>query len=342
MVKKAELYVPAEWDKHEACWMAWPTHSSAWGGHLLRAQRQFVAFCKALAESKDAERIELLVANDDAEAQAKKALGEFDGQIHYRKVPYGDIWLRDTGPIFARSGSGLKAVQFTFNGWGGRYVYDNDESVGAAIAKARRLKAKTHELVLEGGALETNGAGTCITTRSVVLNDNRNPEMEEEHFEKILASTLGIRKVIWLDWGLMGDHTDGHVDNLARFVAPEVVMHMQATTADDANQATLSRIRGVLAESTDADGKPFKLVSIPSPGRITSSEGKVMAASYLNFYIANGAVIVPAFGSRMDRLARDAIAAQFPKRQVVSLDARGLLEGGGTFHCMTLQEPQVG
>jgi agmatine deiminase len=331
----------AEWERNAACLSAWPAHAYAWGEFLEPAQREFAAFCQALLADEGAERLELLVPDAPAEAEARAALGELGKAVRYVRMPYGDVWLRDTAPVFVRSATGLACVRFGFNGWGGKYRYLGDAELGARLAQALELPSFAFGAVLEGGALELDGEGTCLTTESCLLNYNRGYGLKREQLEAVLRDALAVDSVLWLREGLAGDHTDGHIDNLARFVAPGVVMHMRAERSDDPNRETLAAIETELAGFTDAAGRALQLLSVPSPGLITDAAGEPMAASYLNFYLGNRAVIVPAFGSDRDEPARAAIAAAFPGRRTVSSGARAILEGGGgTFHCMTRQRPE--
>jgi agmatine deiminase len=330
-----------EWARNAACWSAWPASKQAWGDHLERAQREFVAFCNVLLEHEDAERLELLVPDAEGEATARAALHAHGSRVRYRRLPYGDVWLRDTAPWFVCGKGALGCVRFGFNGWGAKYSYPGDAELGARLCEERGLACFAFDTILEGGALELDGEGTCLTTESCVLNQNRGDRLEHCAIEALLRDALAVDKVLWLRAGLAGDHTDGHIDNLARFVAPGVVMHMRALSSDDPNRETLATIEADLGRFTDAAGRRLRLLPVASPGRILDAAGAPIAASYLNFYIGNRVVVVPGFGSAYDERAREAIAAAFPDRRVVLSPARAILEGGGgTFHCMTRQEPE--
>jgi agmatine deiminase len=307
---------------------------------LRAAQREFVAFCQNLLAAEGAEPLELLVADAAAESAARAALVELGTRVRYRRRAYGDIWLRDTTALFVRGPDGLGCVRFAFNGWGGKYHYPGDAELAADLCGERALPDFSCEAVLEGGALELDGEGTCLTTESCLLNPNRGDRLTRERLELQLGDALAVEKVLWLKDGLSGDHTDGHIDNLARFVAPGVVAHMRALDDDDPNCETLEAIEAELRAFRDARGRSLRLVAVPSP-RIVDAQGSAMAASYLNFYIGNASVIVPSFDSEYDGPAREAIARVFPDRKTVSCSARAILEGGGgTFHCMTRQEPR--
>lgn len=326
--------MPAEWETHAAVWMAWPAHTELWGAHLPAAQAVVRAIAKALAGVPGGERIEMLVRDARAEEEAARALEGLRHRLH--RVPYGDIWLRDTAPLF-RAGEGAGALAFRFNGWGGKYRLPGDEDVARAVAERAGVRLDRSPLVLEGGAVECDGAGTAITTRSCVLNENRNPGWDEPRVEAALAEALGVRSVIWLDAGLAGDHTDGHVDNLARFVAPGRVV-VSWPRAGDPNAEVLRAVHTTLKEARDATGRRPEVVKVPSPGRVTTEEG-IAPASYLNFFIGNRRVLVPTFGKESDAEALATLAALLPEREVQGIDARAILEGGGAIHCITQPQP---
>jgi agmatine deiminase len=329
-----------EWARNAACFTAWPAHEHAWGSFLAEAQREFAGFCDALCSDPDNESLELLVPDADAHGQAKQALARFGARIRYRELPVGDVWLRDTAPFFVRGPAGLASVRFAFNGWGGKYDYPGDSELAERLQRALPLPAFAFDLITEGGALELDGEGTCLTTESCLLGDNRGAP-SRQHVEHVLAQAFGVSRVLWLEDGLRGDHTDGHIDNLARFVAPGRVVHMRASPGDP-NRDTLERIEAALSGFSDARGGRLQLDPVPSPGAVLDAQGEPMAASYMNFYLANRTVIVPTFGSPHDDAALAALAAVFPERRVLGRRAHATLEGGGgTFHCMTRQQPEA-
>jgi agmatine deiminase len=251
---------------------------------------------------------------------------------------FGDIWLRDTGPIFVRDGDETRAMGFRFNGWGGKYVLDGDEAVAEQIAAASGTPLTSHGFILEGGAVDHDGFGTVLTTRQCLLNSNRNPDWDETKAEAALAQALGAKKVVWLGEGLAKDHTDGHVDNLARFVAPGVVAVPVAFGQDDPNAGAFDAAARVLSTISDARGAPLQVVRVASPGRI-EQEGEVIPASHMNFLVANGAVIAPIYEEQAGAFAIEALKSLFPERVVIGLPSRAILTGGGSFHCISQQEP---
>lgn len=335
------LHQPAEWDRHSACWLAWPSHGHLWQENLAPAQAEFAALCVAIAE-EGGEAIDLLVQDDTAEAQARVALAPVLAQVRFHRIPVGDIWLRDTAPIFVKESTGaLVAACFQFNGWGGKYELPGDDEVAARVAAITGLTRLNHGWVLEGGSVEVDGEGTVLTTRQCLLNPNRNPGMNQIQIEAALREGLGAEKVLWLDEGLLNDHTDGHIDTLARFVAPGVVVCMEARDPADPNAATLDRLATDLAAMTDARGRRLQVVRIPSPGLLENEDGEPMPASFVNFYIGNAAVVVPTYGTPFDAEAVASIARLFPGRRTVGRSARAILSGGGAFHCITQQQPEV-
>jgi agmatine deiminase len=325
--------VPAEWAPHRAMWVGFPSHESLWEENLAPAQAEVAALVRALA-GPGREQVKLMVAG---EAAADAAAALLAGTPNVEIVPgeFGDIWLRDTGPIFTAATS---AAAFRFNGWGGKYELPGDEAVAEQIAAHAGVAPARHDFVLEGGALDHDGQGTVLTTRQCLLNYNRNRGWREGDAERALADALGVRKVLWLGEGLMNDHTDGHVDNLARFVAPGVVVCPAAYGVDDPNAAAYDAAAEALAGFVDAAGAPLSVIRVPSPGRLVGADFRVTPASHMNFLIANGAVVVPTYGDPAGAWAAQALEILFPGRAVIGLPAKALLTGGGAFHCISQQE----
>jgi agmatine deiminase len=316
---------PAEWAPHAAVWIGFPSHPALWQEDLDQARSEVAAFARAVHADGRGESV-LLVAADEEAATAARALAPFAEIV---VEPFGDIWLRDTGPILTGDGA---AQSFGFNGWGGKFDLPGDTSVGRRLAARRGLVSVSHDWVLEGGAIDGDGTGLVVTTEQCLLNPNRNPGLSRTQVEARLATDIGYERVLWLGDGLNGDHTDGHVDNLARFVAPGVLALPEAAGADDPNAA-------VYADAA-ARARAFgvELVRLPSPGRVVF-EDEVVAASYMNFYVGNAAVVVPLYGSAHDDAAVAAIGALFPGREAVGLRADAILTGGGSFHCISQQLP---
>jgi agmatine deiminase len=332
---------PAEWTPHDACWVAWPSHEDLWLDKLPAARVEFVDLCRAIHAEGKGEALEVLVPDAEQQRVAEAALTGLAPRFH--RIPFGDIWLRDTAPIFVRHETGkVAAASFAFNGWGGKYVLDHDAEVSSEIASAWGGPSFQAPWVMEGGSLEVDGEGTCLTTRQCLLNPNRNPGLAQEQIEEGLRTMLGIESFLWLDDGLLNDHTDGHIDTIARFVGPGRVVCMEARSEDDPNREVLDVIARSLAFARDARGRRLEIFRIPSPGRVVDERGRIMPASFVNFYIANASVIVPTYGTPWDAEAVTLIGALFPGRRTVGISARAILEGGGAFHCITQQQPAVG
>ena len=324
--------VPAEWAPHRAMWLGFPSHAELWEDDLEPAQAEVAGLARALA-GPGGERVRLMTGHPDGEAAARKLLGDVAG-IEIVPGLFGDIWLRDTGPIFA----GGKAHGFRFNGWGGKYALEHDDTVAAQIAAAAGVDLVANDFILEGGAVDHDGIGTVLTTGQCVLNRNRNPGWTEAVAEAAFAASLGARKVLWLGEGLRNDHTDGHVDNLARFIAPATVAIPVAWGRGDPNAEAFDDAARRLAAMTDASGRNLSVVRIPSPGWIDGEDGP-LPASHMNFLIANKAVIVPIYTEQPGKFAVEMLKQVFPDRTVVGLPSTAILTGGGSFHCITQQEP---
>ena len=328
------ILVPAEWAPHSAMWLGFPSHAELWQDDLVAAQAEVAALARALA-GPGGERVRVLVQGDDAEAAARLSLHGVAG-IEIVRGQFGDIWLRDTGPIFLQAGD---AAGFRFNGWGGKYQLEGDDGVAEQLAAAAGRPLRRQGFILEGGAIDHDGFGTVLTTRQCLLNPNRNPGWTQSDAEAALTGALGARKVLWLQDGLLNDHTDGHVDNLARFVAPGVVACPVSFGRDDPNADLYDATAHALSQMTDARGAALQVMRIASPGRIIDPEGAVSPASHMNFLIANKAVIAPLYEDQAGAFALEALASLFPERQVIGLPSRAILTGGGSFHCITQQEP---
>lgn len=340
--------LPAEWQLHDACWLAWPSHEELWQDNLAPAREAWVQLVTALAAPDPrsgalrGEVPHVLVPDGAQEALCREALRGL--RARYYTVPFGDIWLRDTAPIFLRDARGVvRPARFRFNGWGGKYVLEHDDAVSERISERSGCgEGFACEWVLEGGSVEPDGEGTILTSRQCLLNPNRNPELSQEAVEARLREDLGAEKILWVTDGLLNDHTDGHIDTIARFVAPGEVVCMKARDAQDPNAEVLEAIARELAAQTDARGRALKVHRVPSPGLVQDDEGRVMPASYVNFYLSNTAVVVPTYGSPHDEEAVRALGALFPGRRAVGVSAKAILSGGGAFHCITQQVPAEG
>lgn len=346
--------LPPEWHPHAATWLSWPRRTSiSFPGRYAEVIPTFVELVRVLAAY---EKVHLNVSDDLMYKEVKHVLeshGVARFNIQLQDIPTNEPWCRDHGPTFLlhESALGLRtksppqpplaAVDWDYNAWGGKYPpFELDDAVPQNIAQILRIPLFRPGLVAEGGALETNGAGILLTTESCLLNPNRNPTRSRAEIENCLKDYLGVTTILWLAGGLAGDDTDGHIDNLARFVGPNTLVVATEDDPADANfaplQDNLQRLRGM----TNAAGQPFDIIPLPMPGAV-ECDGQRLPASYCNFYIANNVVILPVFESPHDDRAREILAPLFPTRRVVPLDSRNLIWGLGSFHCLTQPQPAV-
>ena len=339
LAMSADIFLPHEAAGQAGVYTCWPAAADLWESDLEPARAEFARFLTLAAEPADdgtAWPVTVLAASAEAEASARAAVGAF---ASVERLAYGDVWARDTGPVFIRRDGALVAVRFKFNGWGGKYRLDGDDSVGAGIAALAGARIETVDLIAEGGALEFDGEGSVLTTRQCLLNANRNPGLSEAQVEDRLKAALGVSKVLWLDEGLIGDHTDGHVDNIARFAAPGLVVCQAPSGPDDPQADVLDAIARQLAGMTDARGRRLRVLRIPSPGRVLDEEGEVCAASHMNWVIGPKHVVMPAYDDARAAAAAEALAGVFPGRRPVISPSHAILTGGGAFHCVTCHVP---
>ena len=316
-----------EWAPHEAVWIGFPSDPKLWEDDLVPAQFEVIEFARTIHADGAGEAV-WLVASDEAAADTARKLAPFAKVIVER---IGDIWLRDTGAIITGTGATRRAQGFRFNGWGDKYDLKGDDSIGERLATAAGLPFAKADWVLEGGAIDGDGTGVFLTTEQCLLNPNRNPGFDMDEVAARLKRDLGASRIVWLGDGLINDHTDGHVDNLARFVSPGRVAIPEAVE-DDPNASAYADAAEALL---DAD---LEVVAIPSPGLIAEG-GEIVPASYMNFYIGNAVVVVPQYGAPNDEAAVAALQDIFPDRRVIGLQADHILTGGGSFHCITQQIP---
>jgi agmatine deiminase len=336
---------PAEWEPHRATWLSWPHNPETWpgAGRLARVESAFVRMVEALAEG---ERVAINVADDAMEDRVRGLLrgagADIEAAAEFHHNPTDDAWVRDHGPLFlVREGGPRREralLDFRFDAWGGKYPpWDRDDAVPSRIARATGLRRFAVDEVLEGGAIDGDGAGTVLTTESCLLHPNRGGRTRAEA-EALLQRTVGARRVLWLGDGIEGDDTDGHVDDITRFVAPGRVVTAVESDARDPNHARLAANRRRLATQRDAAGRALEVIELPMPAPVWSDEGRC-PASYANFYVANRAVLMPVFEDPADERARAVLADCFPGRRIECIPARDLVVGLGAVHCLTQQEP---
>ena len=321
--------MPAEWAPQDWIWIGFPAHADLWEENLAPAQEAMAAFANAVAET--GQQVRLVVRDAAAGMRAKDLVS---GAVEFERHPYGDIWLRDTGPLTLIGPDGQRRAQgFGFNGWGGKYLLEGDLETGPSLAEAGGLPYERADWILEGGAVETDGTGLVVTTEQCLLNPNRNPDANRDDIERYLGRDLGFDRVLWLGNGLLGDHTDGHVDNLARMVGEGTIAIPVASGADDPNAAVYDDARNRAREIG------LEVKDIPSPGWMGQGD-EAEPASYMNFAIANDVVVVPTYGSAHDEAAVAAIGDLFPGRAAIGIRADAVLTGGGSFHCASQHVPR--
>ncbi len=320
--------MPAEWAPQEWIWIGFPHAAELWEGHLLPAQEQVAAFANAVAET--GQEVRLVVRDAANEGRARQLVS---ASVKLERHRYGDIWLRDTGPLTVTGPDGQRAMRrFGFNGWGGKYQMEGDQEIGASLTAAAGLPSEERDWVLEGGSIETDGSGLVVVTEECLLNPNRNPDLTREDIERRLGRDLGFERMLWLGKGLAGDHTDGHVDNLARLVAPGVLAIPVASGPADPNAAVYTDARDTARQFG------IQVRDVPSPGGMGEADA-IEPASFMNFVICNQVVVVPTYGTAQDEEAVAAIGDLFPGRAAVGLRADAVLTGGGAFHCCSCHVP---
>ena len=329
--------MPAEWEPHRRTWMCWPSRLEAFGSlaKLGRAKQAFARVAQAISAFEPV----AMVASARDVSEATLATG---GSVEIVEISIDDGWARDSGPTFVKDHAGhVAGVQWQFNAWGKKYrPSDNDARLADRLLSRLGLQTRHAHLVCEGGALQSNGSGTILTTEQCLLNPNRNPGRTKADVEGCLGAYLGARKVLWLGSGFSDDETDGHIDNIACFVAPSrATIGVPASRMHPDYPAIQESLRR-LAASTDANGNTIEIVELPQPQIMRRAEnGKMLQMSYVNYYLVNGALIMPAFDDPNDEAARAVLASCFPDRQIIQIDARAIVEGGGGIHCITQQEP---
>jgi agmatine deiminase len=354
--------MPAEWEPHASTWLAWPHYRGDWPGKFEPIPWVYAEIARNLARH---ERVDLIVNNTASEKQARKVLSKANAlkeNIAFHRWPTDRVWTRDSGCTFVAAIPGLSsraksrdlvlspklaAIKWRFNAWAKYPNYQHDDKIGSRMANAtdaheiRPFQGKTR-VVLEGGSIDVNGQGTLLTTEECLLSktQQRNPSMSRKKYEKLFSDYLGIKNVIWLNSGIAGDDTHGHVDDITRFVAPDTVVTAIESDPDDSNYEPLRENLRRLRVATDQNGKPLAIVELPMPAPVVFA-GRRLPASYANFYIANGIVLVPVFNDPNDRVALDILADLFPGRDVVGIYSGDLIWGFGAMHCMTQQQPEI-
>lgn len=341
---KAQGFVfPAEWEKQEALWLSWPHKEESWPGKIETIYEPYAQFIKLVAEDQ---LVRINVADEEMKAFALSHIEKSGAKmenISFYFNPTNDAWCRDHGPAFVINRvTGEKAiVDWGYNAWGGKYPpFDLDDVVPTKIAKEFNLKLFTPPIVMEGGSVEFNGKGTILTTTACLLNENRNPHLNKEQIETYLKDYYGQDQVLWLGDGIVGDDTDGHIDDITRFVSEDTVLTVVEEDKSDENYALLQENLENLKGMKLLDGRSLKVIELPMPRPVEYDEQR-LPASYANFYIANKVVIVPVFNDKNDQKALEIIQSVFPDRKVIGIDSVDIIWGLGSFHCLSQQEPSI-
>ncbi len=333
--------MPPEWYPHEGTWLSWPHNPDTWQRHLTAAER---ALAEAVKWLSSGETVHINVQDAGHEHHVDRILQKAGvaGTVRFHRFPTNDSWCRDHGAVFLHhpTAAGHAAIDWGYNAWGGKYPpFDLDNEIPRRMCEALDARRFAASIILEGGSIEVNGAGVVLTTETCLLNPNRNPGLARADLELILREMLGVEKVLWLGGEIAGDDTDGHIDNLARFVDETTVVAALESDPADPNYAPLQSNLKRLGAMTALDGTPFTVVPLPMPAPYYI-DGYRMPANYANFYIANEAVLVPAFGDPNDEAACAILASFFPDRKVIGIDCRAIIWGLGALHCLSQQVPQ--
>ena len=335
--------MPAEWAPHRGTWLSWPHRESSWPGKFETVYGTYSLMVREIARG---EEVHINVADMAMEAVARRELakvGAPNDRVYFHHHPTDDAWCRDHGPIFVHANGGTTRreliIDWDFNAWGGKYPpFDNDDVIPTRIGAELGIAVAHPGMILEGGSIDVNGRGTLLTTESCLLNPNRNPHLDKAAIERHLRDYLGVSNILWLGDGIVGDDTDGHIDDITRFVDERTIVTCVEEDPTDENYRplidNLERLRGM----RDQDGEPFTIVTLPMPSPVTW-EGQRLPASYANFYIANQSVLVPGYDPARDAEVATTLQGLFPTRRVVVIDCTDLIWGLGAFHCLTQQWP---
>ncbi|MCW4029200.1 MAG: agmatine deiminase family protein [Candidatus Bathyarchaeota archaeon] len=332
--------MPAEWQPHSAIWLAWPYDPLTFPNRVEKVEGTYVQIVKEIHTS---EHVNLFVKDEETKQKASRLFQAADidlSKVTFHIHDYADVWFRDYGPIFVKNSKHeLAMIHWKFNSWGEKYeTLLKDKEIPDVINQKMALPCFEPGIVLEGGSIDVNGEGTLLTTEQCLLNENRNPDLNKQQIEKYLCKYLGVQHFIWLKRGILGDDTDGHIDDLARFVNPTTIVCAYQENPNDADYAALQENYEILTQAVDQDGKPFRIVKLPMP-KVISDEDYLLPASYTNFYIGNTKVLVPVFNDPHDAEAIRILQELFPTRKVVGIYCGDVVYGFGTLHCISQQQP---
>lgn len=341
---KLGYHFPAEWIKHRATWLSWPHNKKTWPGKFDKIPSQYALFVKEISEN---EQVCINICNEKMEKEARallEACGTNLNKIQFYQHPTNDAWVRDHGPAFVIRNNAIdpKAIiNWSFNAWGEKYAYELDNKIPEQIANVLHLPLFSPNVIMEGGSVDFNGTGSLITSASCLLNPNRNPSLSKKEIELQLMTFYGVEQVLWISGGILGDDTDGHVDDTTRFVSEDTVICAIAENKEDENYAILKENMSLLKKMRLPDNRPLNIIELPIPKRPICCEGKRLPASYANFYICNGKVIVPTYEDSNDERALQILSGLFPERKIVGLNSTDIVWGLGSWHCLSQQEPEI-
>ncbi|MAG91837.1 agmatine deiminase [Candidatus Woesearchaeota archaeon] len=335
--KQLNFRMPAEFEKQEALWIAWPHNEETWPDMLEKIENSFIEFVKAIHTGQ---KVKILVNDKESEEKVKGKLSNVDlSQIEFYQIKNVDAWIRDYGPIFVVDNKEKAMVKWIFNAWGNKYDdLKEDNIIPYKLKEIIKIPFFEPGIVLEGGSIEVNGTGTLLTTEQCLLNKNRNPALSKEEIENNLKNYLNVSNILWLKNGIEGDDTDGHIDDIARFVNKNTVVCCVEDNQNDKNHAVLKENYELLTKMKDEEGNSLKIVKLPMPDPVVIDDTR-LPASHANFYIGNESVAVPIFGSEKDEIALEILQRLFPQRKVVGINCREMVYGLGTLHCASQQEP---
>lgn len=335
--------MPAEWEPHEATWLAWPYDPITFANRMERVEQTFGQIIQALHVN---ERVELLIRDNAMRKRVEKIFKEYNidsNRVRLHQTDYADVWFRDYGPTFVEKNGSPKTtlIDWEYNAYGEKFPdLFKDNFIPGLMNTFLKLPIASPGIVMESGSFDTNGNGTLLTTRQCLLNKNRNPSLSQKKIESHLKKYLGVSHIIWLNEGIVNDHTDGHIDDVARFVDENTVVCAYEEDEHDSNYALLDEDYRILTAAKTADGEPLTVLKLPMPRQVDEN-GERQPASYANFYIANCIVLLPTFNQPSDAKALDILQSAFPNRRVIGIDCCDLVYGGGTIHCMTQQQPAL-
>lgn len=331
----SHYHMPAEWETHSATWTSWPFDDELWFGLLEKVRIEFAELVKTISIF---EPVHLLVRDNEAFESANQFLKDVTN-VTFHHVPLDDIWFRDNGPIFVKNQNQLKCTKWEFNSWGQKFHWQKDNQAAYSIMEFLKIPHTKTNIVMEGGSLDVNGEGVALTTEQCLLSTMRNPNLSKEEIEKSLKEHLGIEKLLWLQDGLEGDHTDGHIDTIVRFVNKNTIVCSLTDDTSDQNYSTMNENYEKLKNFTDMDGNHFHIIPLVLPKNRMECDGERLPCTYANFYIGNGFVVVPQYDDPNDQIALKTLSELFSDRKVIGLKSKYLIHGGGSFHCVTQQQP---